>query len=129
MILKIFLTAVIFFINWLMKETVFLGRKFAKEKYPYLRARHKRFARIILWTIVIAVIVVEVMIRLKGGVKNYDFLLIFHISVAVIYLLLLILLNSKFSGEKSPRHKYIAYTCLVFFFVTIMTAVPIIWRL
>ncbi len=131
LIVKALLIVAIISFTILAGKTYATGREASKLTVPYLFVRsHKKNARRLFWYLFFAVCVIECMVRFGGGVKIKDALFITHVTVASLSFILFFLLNWPLTGLKKPHiHKYIAYSSLVLFLITILTAIPIILRM
>jgi len=128
--LKITLFALLAIVICLMAKTILIGRRIAIKEQTMLIGRHRRYARTILFFLLVSVALIELMVRIKGGVAVSDALFHWHIAMAILFLASIALLNGSFSGLKSKRfHGLIAYASLCLFLGTVGTAIPIILRL
>ncbi|MEK7496536.1 MAG: hypothetical protein AAB657_01380 [Patescibacteria group bacterium] len=86
---------------------------------------HRQLARWVATATVISVFLTEGYASTIGRLSHNWFFWL-HLSVAVGYVVLLILLLTKFTGLKArPRvHKKLAYYCITFYALTLLTGLP-----
>lgn len=133
-VLKLVLYIAIILVWILVWKTVSLGRmvkripRANRSQVPY--KEHRKYAGRLWRTTLFLVVLVEVLVRMRGGVKEWDFLLFFHVSSGIAFLLSLFFLRFVFPGGSNPRiHRPLSYIMIFFMLAVTTTAFPVIWRM
>lgn len=111
--------------------TFFFGRQTAKRNAAskFALEIHRRAARAIWWSALIAVMITELFVRMNGGLQPSPLFWI-HLSCAVPFFVSLMLIRFWLNGLKHPAlHRQLAYLCLVSFIGTIITGTILLARL
>lgn len=91
---------------------------------------HKRGARVLLGITLVLIGVIERGVSSRGGLQHLDELFFIHVTVATMFLFLLILINFWLTGEKHPPlHGLLAYAALLMFAGMLITGIPLVLRL
>lgn len=123
---KLAIISISLLLIWSMSRTIFTGRRVQAQRSG-LVLRHRTYGYCTFVLTLVQIGLVEASVRTAGG-ASVDALLFCHLAFALPYLLTLLLLL-RFTGNRSPRHGRLAYTCVVLFVGTIITGVPNVMRL
>lgn len=131
--MKVLLFAGLLILIVVVQRTFYFGRRLAGRSSFTSKIQnkktHKWFARITLWVMIIAVLLIEAWIRFTPHQAKKDWVFYTHLSGAVVFLTCLVMLLTRFNGNRSKQHKGIAYISLVAFIVIVATAIPMILRI
>jgi hypothetical protein len=94
--------------------TIYQGRRRAISK-------HQRSANYFFWLMVLAILIIESIVRIRGGV-TVDPLFIIHLCCSISFFIGLTVLRFYLTGLRSPSyHKYLAYGLLPLFLISAST--------
>lgn len=115
---------------WLLFiAAAYSGRRTAQGHVVRLVPRHRRKGQRLFYTVAGLIIIIEVLVRGRGGASVYDTLLWVHICLSVLFFSCITLMNFWFNGRRSSLHRWFAYSSLVLLIGVTVTAIPIILRL
>lgn len=122
-----FLAAFIFLVLFFLtvyngKELFDKGHGMSTEHREDVKREHVWCAGFTLWSLIFAVLFIEIKVRLGGFADRATWLILTHLFFAIPFLCALLLLRFKITGTKNlALHKKIAYTSIVLFVGTIIT--------
>jgi len=127
-IYQMFLIILVGVLLRLMFQTVRSGRRFKQfQRSDSALARHKAYARVLLFFTALAVVAIEIGVIVTS--REWDMLTVVHLCFALPFGALVVLLNSKLNGEVFAGHgKVVYFLFLPLFICTVATGIPLILR-
>lgn len=110
-----------------------LGRAMAEQEYIYEMLtplyNHKRVTNTAFWLALVAVVMTETFVRLRGGVEA-NALFWIHLCLAIPFLVTLAILRFWLTGLKKPTtHRKLGYLCMFLFGGTLITGLTLLWTI
>ncbi len=105
------------------------GNKNARARTPGSVRRHKRYARALLIITAGLIGLIEIAVRMSGGIARFDPLFVTHLVFALGFFSGILVLYFWLTGEKNARfHAPIAYTSTALFIGMASTGTALLLR-
>jgi len=113
-------------ITFFMLRVICCGRRCARHGHKHMTT-HRRAVNFVLAIAVPLIVLIEIFARFLSETAPPDWMLGVHLSFAVPFLTLLLLLRFRITGEKMPKyHRPLAYLCVAAFVGTLTTGITML---
>jgi hypothetical protein len=122
-------SVVVFFgyITYLFCRLYKTGKRL-RRTIPPLVAEHKKLSKHTLRVLIVAIVVTEIMVRVKGG-SQYDAAFFQHIIADGCFLILFLVTIYWVNGLKNPLyHRALAYATIFLYAAVLWTGLPLLFR-
>lgn len=126
-----FLTALIVGVMvWHMFMLWRIGRQMAQKRDDYLLARHRGIVACLGCLTVLAVLFIELQVRMSPAPASSPLLLAFHLGVVAMLVAIFFAIVLKWRGTEYPLlHRRLAYSFFGLYAIVIMTGGVLLYRL